>query len=161
MTLYDSFLHGWHWETPVELTARRDTMFSWFRVGPAISGRGLCDIDKVLFIVSKSRVRNLGCPSTAEIYRLLWISIIIGLFSSCHDFPIFWHVIYLLWIIPYRYRIVLVRWLRCPNEIPKTWNLSYSRRSVTCLDWITVAQCYQAPLRCSLQCAHPSLSWSW
>ena len=33
-------------------------MFSAFRVGPAASGRGLCDIDRVLFRVSKSRVKN-------------------------------------------------------------------------------------------------------
>ena len=29
-----------------------------FRMGPAASGRGLCDIDRVLFRVTKSRVKN-------------------------------------------------------------------------------------------------------
>ena len=31
-------------------------MFSAPRIGPAASGRGLCDIDRVLFKVTKSRV---------------------------------------------------------------------------------------------------------
>ena len=34
-------------------------MFSeWVRMGPAFSGRRLCDINRVLFRISKSRVKN-------------------------------------------------------------------------------------------------------
>ena len=42
---------------------------STFRMGPAASGRGLCDIDRVLFRVAKSRFRKLGSPNTTEIYQ--------------------------------------------------------------------------------------------
>ena len=35
-------------------------MFSPFRMGPAASGRGLCDIDRVLFKVTQSRVGKRG-----------------------------------------------------------------------------------------------------
>ena len=41
-----------------------------FRVDPAASGRGLFDIDRVLFKVTKSRVKKLGSPAMAKIYRL-------------------------------------------------------------------------------------------
>jgi len=33
-------------------------MISAFRMGSAASGRGLCDIDRVLFKVTKSRVKK-------------------------------------------------------------------------------------------------------
>ena len=49
---------------------RRDSMFSAFRLGPMLSGRGLCDIDRILFRVTKSRVKKLGSPGTAKIYQL-------------------------------------------------------------------------------------------
>ena len=39
-------------------------------MGPAVSGHELCDIDEVLFEVTKSRVKDLGSPDTAKIYRL-------------------------------------------------------------------------------------------
>ena len=39
-------------------------MFSAFRMGPAASERGQCDIDRVLFRVSKSQ--NFGGPSMAK-----------------------------------------------------------------------------------------------
>ena len=45
-------------------------MFPAFRMGPAASGRGLCDIDRILFRVTKLRVRKLGSPGKAKIYRL-------------------------------------------------------------------------------------------
>ena len=35
-------------------------MISAFRMGPATSGRRLCDIDSVLFRVTKSLVRKIG-----------------------------------------------------------------------------------------------------
>ena len=43
-------------------------MFSAFRIGPAASGRGLCDIDRVTlnFILSKS-----NSPLTAGLYEML------------------------------------------------------------------------------------------
>ena len=41
------------------------------RMDPAASGRGLCDIDRILFRVTKLRVRKLGSPGKAKIYRLL------------------------------------------------------------------------------------------
>ena len=46
-------------------------MFSVFRMGPATSGRGLCDIDRVLFRVTKSRVEK-GPPhfSTRDLATL-------------------------------------------------------------------------------------------
>ena len=37
---------------------RRHSMFSAFRMGPAASGCGLCDIDWVFFRISQSRVKN-------------------------------------------------------------------------------------------------------
>ena len=43
-------------------------MFPAFRMGPEASGRGLCDIDRILFRVTKSRVRKLGSPGTSEMY---------------------------------------------------------------------------------------------
>ena len=54
-------------------------MFWGFRMGPAVNGRGLCDLDKVLFRVGKSRVKK-------------WKAQSIGIFSSCQDLPIFWHM---------------------------------------------------------------------
>ena len=45
-------------------------MLSAFRMVPVASGRGLCDIDRILFRVTKSRVRKRGSPDTAKIYRL-------------------------------------------------------------------------------------------
>ena len=41
-----------------------------FRMDPAASGRGLCDIDRVLFKVTQSHVKKLGRPCTAKIYGL-------------------------------------------------------------------------------------------
>ena len=38
---------------------RRDSMYSAYRIGPAASGRGLCDIDTVLLRVTKSRIKKL------------------------------------------------------------------------------------------------------
>ena len=35
-------------------------MFSAFRMGSAASGRGLCDIDSVLFRVTQSCVKKFG-----------------------------------------------------------------------------------------------------
>jgi len=40
-------------------------------MGPAASGRGLFDIDGVLFRIAKLRVKKLGSPYTTKIYRLL------------------------------------------------------------------------------------------
>jgi len=37
-------------------------MFSAFRIGPAASGHGLCDIDRVLFRVTESRAKKLRSP---------------------------------------------------------------------------------------------------
>ena len=42
-------------------------MHSAFRIGPAASG--LCDIVRVLFRVTKSRVKKMGSPCLAKIYR--------------------------------------------------------------------------------------------
>ena len=46
----------------------RVSMFSAFRIGPAASGRRLCDIDSVLFKVTESRVKELKCSDTTKIY---------------------------------------------------------------------------------------------
>ena len=35
-------------------------MFSAIRMGPAVSGRRLCDIDRVFSRVTKSRIKRLG-----------------------------------------------------------------------------------------------------
>ena len=50
-------------------------MFSVFPMGSAASGRGLCDIDRVFFRVSKSRFKKLGSPSTTKIYMYVPIMI--------------------------------------------------------------------------------------
>ena len=42
-----------------------------YRMGPAASGRRLCDIDRVLFRVTNSRVRKLGSLGTAKLYQYL------------------------------------------------------------------------------------------
>ena len=48
-----------------------DSMILLFRMGPdTASGRGLCDIDRIFFRVTKSRVKKLGRPGTVKIYRL-------------------------------------------------------------------------------------------
>ena len=39
-------------------------MVSAFRMGPAASRSGLCDMDSVLFRVTQSRVKKLGSPGT-------------------------------------------------------------------------------------------------
>ena len=44
-------------------------MFLAFRMGPAVSGRRLCDIDSVLFGATRSRVGKLGSPCMKKIYR--------------------------------------------------------------------------------------------
>ena len=50
-------------------------MFSAFGMGPAACGRGLSDIDRVLFRVTKSRLRKLGSRGTAKYtdYKLNFI----------------------------------------------------------------------------------------
>ena len=70
---------------------RRDSMFSAFRLGPAVSGRGLCDINKVLFRVTKSCYRKLGNPCAAKNIPVTWLFrlTIIGIFSPYQDFPMF------------------------------------------------------------------------
>ena len=45
-------------------------MFSAFRMGPVASGRRLCDIDSVLFKVTKSQVIKIGSPGLAKIYLI-------------------------------------------------------------------------------------------
>ena len=42
-------------------------------MGPAVSGRELCDIDRVLFSVSKSQLKKMGGLGTTKIYRLCYI----------------------------------------------------------------------------------------
>ena len=39
-------------------------------MGPAASGRRLCDIVRILFTVTKSAVKNLGSPCMTKIYPL-------------------------------------------------------------------------------------------
>ena len=46
---------------------------SAFRVGPAASGRGLCDIGRVLFRVAKSRVKKLGSPCATKNIPITWV----------------------------------------------------------------------------------------
>ena len=46
-------------------------MVSAFRMGPKANGRGLSDIDSLLFRVTQSRVKKLGSPGTTKINRLL------------------------------------------------------------------------------------------
>ena len=92
-------------------------MFSAFLLGPAASRRGLCDIDRVLFRVSKSRVRKLGSPSTTKIYQLQlklkevnyrYILVALGLPNRYHH-------------------TVRIRWLPDLYEMPKSWNPPYYR----------------------------------
>ena len=52
------------------IMVRRDPMISALRMGPAVSGCGLCDIHRVFFKVVKSRVEKLGSPCRTKIYRL-------------------------------------------------------------------------------------------
>ena len=58
----------------VLVVARRDSMFSAYHMGPVASGRGLCDIDRVSFRITKSRDRKLGGPAeNITDYKLLII----------------------------------------------------------------------------------------
>ena len=63
-------------------------MISAFRMGPVASGRGLCDVDRVLFGVTKSE--NWEALARRKITDNLAFSIliIIGIFSPCQDFSI-------------------------------------------------------------------------
>ena len=45
-------------------------MTSALRIGPAASGRGLGDTDRVEFRVTQSRVKKLGSPGMAKLDRL-------------------------------------------------------------------------------------------
>ena len=105
--------------------------FLGFRMGTAVSGRELCDIDKLLFRVSKSQLKKMGGLGTTKIYRLCYI-IYVSLFmkqklSVCN-------IPYVLVLsgpanfftrdfINSEYRTVSVRWLPDPYEIPNIWNL--------------------------------------
>ena len=53
-----------------------------FRVRSAASGRGLCDIDSVLFRVIQSRVKKLRSLDTTKINRLQFKLKVISIFSS-------------------------------------------------------------------------------
>ena len=66
-------------------------MFSAFRIGPAASGHGLCDIDRVLFRVTKSRVKNWQVLVRRKYTDNFGFPILVitGIFSSCKDFPVF------------------------------------------------------------------------
>ena len=44
-------------------------MLSAFRMSPVASGHGLCDIDGVLFGVTKSLVKKMGSPCATKIYQ--------------------------------------------------------------------------------------------
>ena len=50
-------------------------MFLPFRMGPAASGRRLCDIDKVLFRITQSRVKNgkFGIKIEKTSYRYIFV----------------------------------------------------------------------------------------
>ena len=41
-------------------------MFSTFLMGPAASGRGLCDIDSLEYEVTQSRIKQLGLPGLPD-----------------------------------------------------------------------------------------------
>ena len=81
--------------TIVYCIVRRDSIFSAFGMGPAASGRRVCDIDRVLFRGTKSLVRELGILSRRKFTNNLGFSIliIIGILFSCKDLPIFSPVI--------------------------------------------------------------------
>ena len=51
------------------LIGRGDSMISEFRMGPAASGRGLCDIDRVQFRGTLSRVKKLEVLTGLKKYR--------------------------------------------------------------------------------------------
>ena len=63
-------------------------MFSAFLMGPAASGSGLCDIDRVMFRVITSRVEKNGKSWDGENIPSIML-LVIGLFLSCKDYPIF------------------------------------------------------------------------
>ena len=98
---------------PAPIT-RKNSMFSAFRMGPATSGNGLCDIDRILFRVGKSDAKKLGSLRTMRRNNIGYDKVedapdftnrkthVSGIFSSCQYFPIFRHLIYQLLIIFYR-----------------------------------------------------------
>ena len=69
----------------------RDFMFSEFRMGPAASGRGLRGIDRVLFKVTKSRVKKWEVLARRKYtyYNSNRKTEVISIFSSCKEFPFF------------------------------------------------------------------------
>ena len=64
-------------------------MISAFRMGPVASGRGLCDVDRVLFGVTKSENWEALARRKNTDYNQNRKSQVIGNFSSCKGFPIF------------------------------------------------------------------------
>ena len=86
------------------LMDRRDFMISAFPQGPAASGRGLCDIDKVLLgVVNSCHMshvsKNWEVSEWGKYTDNLDFSVLIpiGKFQSgfvLQGLPIFWHVMY-------------------------------------------------------------------
>ena len=119
---YDSILI--HIGAPTEVSslfegsASRDSMLSAFRMGPAASERGFCDIDRV-YIQSYEIMCRKILTRQKYIDKLAFsIWIISDVFSPCQDFPFFD-----TWFRISEYNsidTVHVRLLPDPYEIPKT-----------------------------------------
>ena len=70
-------------------------MFSEFCMGPAASGRGLCDSGRVVLRVTKAHVKkwNVQAQRKYTDHNCNLKSKLIGTSSSCKDFPISRHVL--------------------------------------------------------------------
>ena len=67
---------------------RRDSLITAFRMDPAASGRGLCDIDRAFFKIPKSRVKKWEVHVRQKYTNNLIISIliIIGILAGTSQF---------------------------------------------------------------------------
>ena len=74
---------------------RKDFMFSAFRMGPGVSGRGLCESDRLQSRKSESNIEKLESLGTAkfdryfEVYHLSHNSTYKRFNFAVLDFPIF------------------------------------------------------------------------
>ena len=64
-------------------------MITAFCVGPTAGGRGLCNIDRILFRVTKSRIKKTGKSLHDENYSSNRKRQVVGIFLSNKNFPIF------------------------------------------------------------------------
>ena len=135
-------------------------MISAFRIGPAVSGRGLCDIDRVQLGVPRKNIKNLGSPCKADLNRFLVKRENSNYRSnlSVLGLPNFLKILFDIYFsevpltLVYRYHTVCVRLLPNSYEMPKSWNLPHLQAMLVTeslfkchqkLELVTIKFCHQ------------------